>query len=347
VTEEAFRRLYLDSEIGARVRKAVAVIDASGTHYWNLISPYTGGIYPPDASGDDDDGFGDDREPDDDDDGGGGDDDDAEADISKAGGHHELAGALVRHLSDALERRREAHGYTKADTGKESSMDPTTQLIKIMKDGGGPVALCKSIVASDRPPPCTEAELTAAIGKAAAASGEREDVAFSRLYQSEESVRRACQLAKSAEFSVFDIKPVVVAGPDAMHEAVDDTEQSAALRAYEEIVRIGREKFPFLSADQQFARVFEDKNYAALAAQAHRTPAPTTIYQPPAAQGTAYTKSDPAPNTDTAYAELMHKAEQYRSAHPDLSIAQAFEKIYTARDNIELAKRERVESAPR
>jgi hypothetical protein len=43
----------------------------------------------------------------------------------------------------------------------------------------------------------------------------------------------------------------------------------------------------------------------------------------------------------------MAKAEEYRSAHPELSVAQAFEKIFTAPANRELAKRERVESAPR
>jgi hypothetical protein len=61
----------------------------------------------------------------------------------------------------------------------------------------------------------------------------------------------------------------------------------------------------------------------------------------------AYTKADPAPNTDTAYATLLAKAEAHRDAHPELSVAQCFEKIYTDRANIELAKRERVESAPR
>jgi hypothetical protein len=136
---------------------------------------------------------------------------------------------------------------------------------------------------------------------------------------------------------------VVVGGADAR----DVDNATAAVRAYEEIVRIGREKFPFLPADQQFARVFEDSKYAALAAQAHSRPAPTTIYRPPAAQGTAYTKADPVPNTDSAYGELMLKAQAYRDAHPELSIAQCFEKIYTDRANVELAKRERMESVPR
>jgi hypothetical protein len=224
-----------------------------------------------------------------------------------------------------------------ADQTKEYDMRHTETLESILKDAG-PVSVCKSIVARGRSP-CGEHELVAALAKHA--GGDR---AFSRLFEAEESVRRACQIAKSAEFSVFDIKPVVVGGPDAMHDANDD-DDSAVLRAHEEIVRIAREKFPFLPADQAFARVFEDKNYAALAAQAHQRPGPTTVYAMPRAA--AYTKSDPVPNTNTlAYAELMLKAEAYRSAHPELSLAQCFAKIYTDKGNVELAKRERIESSP-
>jgi hypothetical protein len=232
----------------------------------------------------------------------------------------------------------------KADqTEKESNMRSET-LESILKDSS-PVSVCKAIVDRGRSP-CGEQELVAALTKAASEQFNMPgDRAFARLFEAEESVRRACNIAKSAEFSVFDIQPVVVGGVDAMHEANDDAD-SAVLRAHEEIVRIAREKFPFLPADQAFARVFEDRNYAALAAQAHQRPGPTTVYAMPRAA--AYTKSDPVPNTNTlAYAELMLKAEAYRSAHPELSISQCFAKIYTDRANVELAKRERIESAPR
>jgi hypothetical protein len=226
----------------------------------------------------------------------------------------------------------------KADqTAKEFNMRSET-LESILKDSG-PVSVCKGIVARGRSP-CDEAQLVAVLTQHA--GGDR---GFAKLYETEPDVRRACSIAKAAELSVFDIEPMIVGGPDAMNSANDDTEQSAVLLATKEIQRIGREKFPFLSADQQFARVFEDKNYSALAAQAHRRPGPTTVYAMPKAA--AYTKSDSAPNADSAYAELMLKAEAYRSAHPELSVAQCFEKIYTNRANIELAKRERIESAPR
>jgi hypothetical protein len=225
-------------------------------------------------------------------------------------------------------------------TEKESNMHSDT-LESIMKDGG-PVSVCKAIVDRGRSP-CGEEELVAVLTRHA--GGDR---GFAKLYETEPDVQRACNIAKAAEFSVFDIKPVVVGGLDAMNAANDDTEQSAVLRANEEIVRIAREKFPFLPADVAFARIFEDRNYAALARQAHSRPQPTTIYQMPGSDDPgrgAYTKADHSEGT--AYDELMLKSEAYRNAHPELSVAQCFEKIYTSRANVELAKRERIESAPR
>jgi hypothetical protein len=76
---------------------------------------------------------------------------------------------------------------------------------------------------------------------------------------------------------------------------------------------------------------------------------PTTIYETPRATpgNAAYAKSDPAPNADSAYAALMIKAEEYRSAHPELSVAQSFARVMQDPANRDLAKRERMESAPR
>jgi hypothetical protein len=197
----------------------------------------------------------------------------------RGAGPHGLTGALLEHLHDRLERRREQHGYQKREEGP---LDQHQELISILKDFG-PVRLCKGICERQRAP-CDEAQLVAVLTEHA--GGDR---GFAKLYETEPDVQRACSIAKAAEFSVFDIKPVVVGGPDAMHEANDDTEQSAVLLATKEIQRIGREKFPFLPADQQFARVFEDKNYAALAAQAHQRPGPTTVYAMPKAR--AYSDS--------------------------------------------------------
>jgi hypothetical protein len=281
------------------------------------------------------------------------------ADIAKASRHDigakGLAAATSELALDLIRHHRRRLGLVAKGGGQTAKDDPPmtsthSEFVRDVVKQYGVVALAKSMVQDQKSYGLDEHQFTQLATEHAQRVylNDRPDVAFSKLYQSEESVRRACSIAKAAEFSVFDIKPVVVGGPDAMHEANGD-DDSAVLRATEEIQRIGREKFPFLSADQQFARIFEDKNYAALAAQAHRRPGPTTIYATPHATpgNAAYTKSDPTPNTDTAYAELMLKAEAYRNAHPDLSIAQCFEKIYTNRANVELAKRERVESAPR
>jgi hypothetical protein len=239
-----------------------------------------------------------------------------------------------------------SHGQALLSRMNKKDTTPMKDTVyNVMKDCGGPVAFAKTICDTGRSYGVSEQEYVEAVSHhASELYGMPGDKAFAKLCDAEASVLRACGVLKAAEFNAFDIKPVVVGGEDAR----DVDNATAAVAAYEEIVRIGREKFPFLPADQQFARVFEDKNYAALAAQAHRRPGPTTIYAMPgsAAPGRgAYTKADPAPNADSAYAELMAKAEEYRNAHPELSISQAFEKVFTAPANIELTKRERMESA--
>jgi hypothetical protein len=59
----------------------------------------------------------------------------------------------------------------------------------------------------------------------------------------------------------------------------------------------------------------------------------------------AHVKADRSEGT--AYNELQAKAAELRKARPELSEAQAFERVYSDRSNIELAKRERQESALR
>jgi hypothetical protein len=270
---------------------------------------------------------------------GGDDDDDDDAELEKGADHpaSTVAGLLVE-AGSFPDRATALHYLLRKPGGqallarmhkKETTPMSTAQHLESILKDLGPVRLCKGIVDRGRAP-CDEAALVAALTKNAGS-----DRAFAKLYESEESVRRACSIAKAAEFAVFDDTPAVVGGADAR----DVDNATAATRAYEEIVRIGREKFPFLPADVQFARVFEDKNYIALARQARWYSAPDS------SQGAAYSKSDPAPNADSAYGELMLKAEAYRDAHPELSIAQCFEKVFTAPANRELAKRERRESA--
>jgi hypothetical protein len=106
------------------------------------------------------------------------------------------------------------------------------------------------------------------------------DAAFAKLFESEESVRRACGVLKAMPF-VGDPTPLMVGGPDATHEAIDSTEQSEAYRQLEAMAARLRATSPWLSADQAFAAVFENPAHSKLAAKAHRRPSATTSYEFP------------------------------------------------------------------
>jgi len=93
-------------------------------------------------------------------------------------------------------------------------------------------------------------------------------VAFAKLYESEESVRRACAIAKSMPF-VADLTPLVVGGVDATHEAIDSTESS---EAYAQLQELGRRKWPTATEAQQFTNAISDPVNAELARKAHRRP---------------------------------------------------------------------------
>jgi hypothetical protein len=74
----------------------------------------------------------------------------------------------------------------------------------------------------------------------------------------------------------------------------------------------------------------------------------STVYPMPRSTAPGrYAKADPVASVDSAYAELQAKAAELRKTRPELSEAQAFAAVYTDRGNVELAKRERAESAPR
>jgi hypothetical protein len=196
------------------------------------------------------------------------DDGSGETDVTKAShehrGHHSLAAAL--------DRRREAHGYQKS--AKEEPMD---SLENILKDYG-PIKICKHIVDEGRTG-FSEFELVSALTKYAVEQHPefRPDVAFSKLYESEESIRRACQVAKATFAEVVlgpGMTPQVVTGADARD--VDDP--SAALDAYARLQEIGKARWPDASEATQFANAFTDPKNAALAQKAHRRPAATTSY---------------------------------------------------------------------
>jgi hypothetical protein len=189
----------------------------------------------------------------------------------RGSGHHDLAASLVRHLTEALERRREAHGYTKA--AKEQPMD---SLENILKDYG-PIKLCKHIVETQHAP-CDEHALVAALTKSASEMYPdlSEAQAFAKLYE-DASVWQAIAIAKAMPFQV-SLEPLVVTGVAATHEAVDNTESS---EAYQQLKELGAQKWPTASEAQQFANAFSDPKNAALAQKAHRRPAATTVFPMP------------------------------------------------------------------
>jgi hypothetical protein len=209
-----------------------------------------------------------------------GDDDELDEVITKAlrdhhQGHHSLSAALVQHLHDRLERRRERHGYTKR---KESSpMDRTTELRAIAK-AGGIIAVAKAIIDENRNYGISEHEFVALATEHAKAQhpGLTEAQAFAKLYQIPE-VWRACNVLKSMPFQV-DLTPLVVGGVDATHEAINNTESS---EAYAQLKQIGRDRWPTASEAQQFANAFTDPANATLAQKAHRRPSATTSYEFP------------------------------------------------------------------
>jgi hypothetical protein len=164
--------------------------------------------------------------------------------------------------------------------GEHNTMSTNETVESILKDCG-PVSFCKAIVDRGRAP-CTETELVAVLSKHAAEQFSMPgDRAFAKLYEAEISVRRACAIAKAMPF-VADSTPLMVGGVDAMHSAVSDTESSEAYAQLETMAARMRATSPWLSADQAFARVFENPANASVAAKAHRRPSATTSFAFPA-----------------------------------------------------------------
>jgi hypothetical protein len=269
--EQVLKRLYCDEgELGDLMRGAVDVVVSKSQLE---ISPATGAFYPRSLDviddDDDDDAIDRDREL------LGENDDDDELDevITKAlrdhhRGHHSLSSALVQHLHDRLERRRERHGYTKR---KESSpMDRTTELRAIAK-AGGIVAVAKAIIDENRSYGITEHEFVAlATEHAKAAHPElTEAAAFAKLYQIPE-VWRACAVLKSMPFAA-NVEPLFVGG-------ADTRDLSDTSKAIEQLKQLGARKWPSAKESDQFERALTDPANAVLARRAVPRPQPTTSY---------------------------------------------------------------------
>jgi hypothetical protein len=255
----------------------------------------------------------------------------------------------------ALLHRTRTHKAAK-ETFSMTSTSSHAEFVQSVVKKFGIVALAKSMVQHEKSYGLDEHTFTQLATEHASRlyPNDRPDSAFSKLYESEESVRRACQLAKENEFAslLLDYMPHVVAAEAFRPQVISGGEMADAddrQQAWEALAEIGRRLAPTATPERQFALAFEDPKNISLANRVHVRPTPPAggVY---AFSTAATAKSDHdfgAPTVDSAYAALMRKAEEYRSAHPELSVAQCFEKIYTDRANVELAKRERIESAPR
>jgi hypothetical protein len=195
-----------------------------------------------------------------------------ETDVTKAHehrGHSQLAGALVQHLHDALERRRDRHGYTKAHTAtKDHTMNRTEELRSIAKDYGV-VRLAKLLVADGDSHGIGESELVELIGNHDRRDGETAAKCFVRQYEANTedglALRKAVSIAKSATFDAFSVAPVFVGGEDT-RDLSDESEAIAQLK------ELGARKWPNASALEQFERALTAPENRELQKRAYRRP---------------------------------------------------------------------------
>jgi hypothetical protein len=256
--EQVLKRLYCDEgELGDLMRGAVDVVVSKSQLE---VSPATGAMFSRTRQLLDDEND---------------DDDELDEVITKSlrdhhRGHHSLSAALVQHLHDRLERRRERHGYTKR---KESTMDKTETLRAIAK-AGGIIAVAKAIVDENRNYGITEHEFVELATEHAKAQHPNltDAAAFAKIYQIPE-VWRACNVLKAMPF-VANVTPVMVGGEDTRD--LSDTS-----KAIEQLKELGARKWPMESAAAQFERALTAPENHVLARRAVPIPRATTSFPYP------------------------------------------------------------------
>jgi hypothetical protein len=191
------------------------------------------------------------------------------ADLLVESGSHPDRAAALQHLLHTKDGRALLDRMKKGDNMKDSWQT-------IAKDHGV-IAIAKMINADQDAHGLTEAELVDLIGKHDPKPGESTAQTFARNYQANIELRKAVQIAK-ATMPVVSLSPEQTSSPRAFHDAVSDTERS---EAYQQLLEIGRDKWPTASEAQQFARAMTDPKNAELARKAHKRPAPTTSYEFP------------------------------------------------------------------
>jgi hypothetical protein len=199
------------------------------------------------------------------------------ADLLVEAGSFPHRAAALQHLlhkpsgQALLSRMHKAAEQTEKETPSMSHSEFVQSVVKQY----GIVALAKSMVQDQKSYGLDEHTFTNLATEHAQRvfPNDRPDAAFSKLYQSEESVRRACAIAKSMPF-VVSLEPVQVGAEDA--QAVNDP-----AKAIEQLKQLGRDRWPTASAADQFERALTAPEYHKLARVAVPIPRPTTIYEYP------------------------------------------------------------------
>jgi hypothetical protein len=174
-------------------------------------------------------------------------------------------------------------GIAMARTHKREDETMSTgieSLENIVKSHGvaGVVAIAKNITEADKSYALTETEFVHLIDTAArVAHSDLGARAFEKVYERNPVLAKAIAVIKAWP-SPMSLVPTLVGGPDAMHEAIDDTEQS---EAYQKLVDMAeRQRRAGESASQAFERVYLDpaNRHLAEAERSANRPRPTTQY---------------------------------------------------------------------
>jgi hypothetical protein len=200
------------------------------------------------------------------------------------------------------------------------------------------LGLAYSINKSDSPPFLTETEFT----KCVVQDAERQGTTFAKMFAAHDAqgfeLRKAALACRDANWikAAQQLMPTKPTYSDETASAVEDGGQ-----AYQNLVELAQrmhDAAPEKSVAQHFQDIYEnpasrDKARRELARARSRVPLDLLPGAP-----------NPTPGLAKAYDQLLAKAEAPRKDQPELSEAQAFEKVYTAPANRELAKRERAEA---
>ena len=227
---------------------------------------------------------------------------------------------------------------------KSTSEDPNPMSfedkIRDIAKREGVVVIAKIMVADNRSYGISESELVDLISNHERRDGESPAQCFTRQYEAYNddgaALRKAIAIAKNMPFE-------------------DDSEARAeadSRAAMDELVAIGKQRWPGLSRSQQFARAYECN--VALAKRATRRPGPSTSFpfptekamslEPRVTSGGMDSFLDVDADSPRAYQELMKLVEQQRREGE--SEAAAFERVFLDPANKTLALRALGQRAP-